>query len=941
MRGTQRRNMARPARGSGHAQDFWRFVHTAPGAPATGDFAAAGMEKLEHKYLPLANEAGMLSWASPQLQGSPAAGFHEFLGLPLASEDLAHCLVHRGFWLVEDVGKVFSLSNLSPQGLTDHLEASRSKLRSHLDAGPGWLCLTRRDPRGRFSVSATLWCPSDVEEKLEFMWIKVTNTSAAKLRLHPFAAIPIYARSADRLRDHRNLTSFLHRHTMHSHGVTVRPCMSFDERGHKVNRTGYTVLAFGPAGAAPRGIWRQQRDFIGEGGNYAAPAAVWQLRDAPPATKKVTEGGEAIGGFRFPTLLLAPGKAAEFLLLAGISDDPRSPARWTRMAKPDAGAFAQKSFRATKQFWQDRLDRISFRTADPVFNNWLTWVNLQPILRRIYGNSYLPDFDYGHGGKGWRDLWQDCLALLLGDPSDVRGMLLHNFGGIRIDGSNATVIGEDGAFIADRNNIPRAWMDHGAWPTLTTLLYIDQTGDLDILLEPREYYHDHLKRRCKEVDPTWDEASGVELLTKSGKIYEGTILEHLLVQTLTAFFNVGEHNYCRLEDADWNDGLDMAPNRGESVAFSAFYAWNLRRLADIVKQLARRGHKSVQIAREMRPLLDGATGVGKVNYRSPAAKRRRLDEYLSAADSISGRKTGVRVDDLVKDLLAKSHDLTQRIRSRQWLTPGRGLGYFNGYYDDHGRRVEGRARGKTQMVLTGQVFTIASGIATDQQVDSVIRAADRLLWAPKHGGLRLNTDFGTVKMDLGRAFGFQYGEKENGGVFCHMAIMYAYALYLRRRADAGRKVWATLYQKAIDQPIARILPGLPEYFNANGRGKYCYLTGSASWLIYLLLTQVFGIRGDLGDLVIDPQLTKDDFYGRSEVTVKTHFAGRPLVVTFKNPQRLSAGEYQVDSVSAANKPLPVAPLPAGGARIPRSAIERLAKRRESLLTVRLIRASRT
>ena len=58
-------------------------------------------------------------------------------------------------------------------------------------------------------------------------------------------------------------------------------------------------------------------------------------------------------------------------------------------------------------------------------------------------------------------------------------LLFGNFAGVRFDGSNATIIGSaPGEFKADRNNIPRVWMDHGAWPLLTTKLYIDQTGDL-------------------------------------------------------------------------------------------------------------------------------------------------------------------------------------------------------------------------------------------------------------------------------------------------------------------------------------------------------------------------------------------------------------------------------------------------------------------------------
>ena len=49
------------------------------------------------------------------------------------------------------------------------------------------------------------------------------------------------------------------------------------------------------------------------------------------------------------------------------------------------------------------------------------------------------------------------------------------------------------------------------------------------------------------------------------------VLEHLLLQNLTAFYEVGEHGHIRLRGADWNDALDMAGERGESVAFTNAY----------------------------------------------------------------------------------------------------------------------------------------------------------------------------------------------------------------------------------------------------------------------------------------------------------------------------------------------------------------------------------
>ena len=182
---------------------------------------------------------------------------------------------------------------------------------------------------------------------------------------------------------------------------------------------------------------------------------------------------------------------------------------------------------------------------------------------------------------GWRDLWQDCLALLIMNPDGVRQMLLDNFAGVRVDGSNATIIGsKQGEFVADRNNITRVWMDHGVWPMITTKFYIDQTGDLELLEKEAAYFKDKQIARGTRTDTLWDESYGCWQKTKRGVREEGTILEHLLLQNLTAFYEVGEHNNIRLRGADWNDALDMASEKGESVAFSNAYAGNLADIAE-------------------------------------------------------------------------------------------------------------------------------------------------------------------------------------------------------------------------------------------------------------------------------------------------------------------------------------------------------------------------
>jgi cellobiose phosphorylase len=223
------------------------------------------------------------------------------------------------------------------------------------------------------------------------------------------------------------------------------------------------------------------------------------------------------------------------------------------------------------------------------------------------------------------------------------------------------------------------------------------------------------------------------------------------------------------------------------------------------------------------------------------------------------------------------------------------------------------------MTLTGQVFTLMSGIASNEQAEQIIRSVDHYLFDANLGGCRLNTDFKESLMNMGRCFGFAYGHKENGAVFSHMAVMYAYALYTRGYALQAYKVLNSIYRQSINFQTSRMYPGIPEYFTPRGRGVYPYLTGSASWYIYTLLTQAFGIRAEMGDLVLDPKLALDQFDAQSEAAAMTRFADRRIRVVYQNPERLEYGSYRIIKVSLDDQELPF-DYPAERVRIPRQRI---------------------
>ena len=830
-----------------------------------------------------------MSVVTPTLHGSIQIDHNTFFSEPISVEDLHNKRSARNFWIYIDGYGAWSLTGNSAQQIAERLNNTE---KVGVEAGLLWHSVIRENSQLGLSAKITNFVPVS-DDMVELMQVCLTNHGAIPVEITPTAAIPIYGRSADNLRDHRHVTSLLHRIACIRHGVLVEPTLSFDERGHLPNQIAYALLGLDDVQNPPEGFFPVLEDFIGEGGNLDAPQAILQNQSPPMQDGNTADGYEALGGLRFSKIVLKPGESRSWVLLSAVIEQGQAPQ--ALIDKYGSSKQFEGWLSDTKKYWAKKVNALSVGTGDARFNNWMRWVAVQPTLRRLFGNSFMPYHDYGRGGRGWRDLWQDILSLILLESTDLGEFLLGNFAGVRIDGSNATIIGnEPGEFKADRNNIPRVWMDHGAWPLLTTKLYIDQTGDLDFLLREQKYFKDQFSHWTRAQDTEWSPESETVLRTKDGDMYRGTVLEHLLVQHLAAFYNVGDHNNLRLEDADWNDGMDMAHGKGESVAFTALYASNLRALMDLVLALE---VESVSLAVEILPLLDRVNG-DAVDYANPAAKRMHLAAYFdSVRENLSGEKVDVYAVDLAADLRTKADHLYAHLRQNEWVEDEAGRGWFNGYYDNDGHPLEGSYPTSARMTLTGQVFALMGGVASDEQSRRMVSSIRHYLFDDAVGGYRLNTDFGETLLNLGRAFGFAYGHKENGAMFSHMAVMYANALYQRGFVQEGYEALNAVYGHCLDFSKSRMYPGIPEYFNQRGRGMYPYLTGAASWYLLTLVTQVFGVRGQFGDLLLEPKLTKHQFAESGVATIETRFAKRTIRVIYKNSEKLDYGQYCIVGVA--------------------------------------------
>ena len=252
-----------------YKNSLWQFTDD------LGSFRVDSPDRLSRLYFPLANEAGILSSITPNLHGDIKTSHNSYLTLPISIEDLHNTKSSRNFWLYvenrdavapREQEQVWSATGSSAVQFADKF-LRKDKEKVVLEAGMLWQKVTRENHSLGLKSEITNFVPV-TNDTVELMIVTITNIGKSTLKITPTSAIPIFGRSADNLRDHHHVTSLLHRIIPHAAGVAVRPTMSFDERGHKINELLYCVLGVSGDEELPAGIFPTVPDFIGEGGSF-------------------------------------------------------------------------------------------------------------------------------------------------------------------------------------------------------------------------------------------------------------------------------------------------------------------------------------------------------------------------------------------------------------------------------------------------------------------------------------------------------------------------------------------------------------------------------------------------------------------------------------------------------------------------------------------------
>ncbi len=246
---------------------------------------------------------------------------------------------------------------------------------------------------------------------------------------------------------------------------------------------------------------------------------------------------------------LAPGEEVRFVVLVGVAFHKEDAFALRR--RYDTWEESERGLEELKAYWENYMSRTSAQTPSRQFDlSFNTWNKYQAWIASRWSRM---DSYYVGGGSiiGFRDSWQDMLAILPNDPDWARQrvvyMLEHQF--------------PDGSTLHNWDPLTNigtktGHSDDPMWLVLGIIEYLKETGDLVFLDEAVRYYD-----------------SGSE-----------GVRQHVLGAIDYTLGHMSERGLPLIMAADWNDGLDYVgrQGRGESTMVAAHLAWTLKELASLL-----------------------------------------------------------------------------------------------------------------------------------------------------------------------------------------------------------------------------------------------------------------------------------------------------------------------------------------------------------------------
>lgn len=224
-----------------------------------------------------------------------------------------------------------------------------------------------------------------------------------------------------------------------------------------------------------------------------------------------------------------------------------------------------------------------------------------------------------------------------------------------------------------------------------------------------------------------------------------------------------------------------------------------------------------------------------------------------------------------------------------------------------------------QVYLNTQVWSVISGVATDEQAERALASMKKALFTPY--GLMLSAPpFEKTPRHIMGGVVYNKGIKENAGIFNHPQAWAVMAECLRGNGDQAYEYYRAYMPSAYNEraelrEIEPYVHSQTTYASCSphaGKSRVPWLTGTASWSLFVALNSILGIVPEPEGLRIDPCIPRS----WPGFEVERVFRGLRLHIRVNNPSGLSRGvkRLSLDGKDIAGSLVPISGL-RDGARI--------------------------
>jgi len=212
-----------------------------------------------------------------------------------------------------------------------------------------------------------------------------------------------------------------------------------------------------------------------------------------------------------------------------------------------------------------------------------------------------------------------------------------------------------------------------------------------------------------------------------------------------------------------------------------------------------------------------------------------------------------------------------------------------------------------KIFLNPQSWSILSGIATDEQKEKIIESLESHLDTP-YGMMTLAPAYTAMRDDVGRLTQKHPGTTENGAVYSHAVTFYISALFKMGDSDRAYEQLSRLIPGPDETDLSRRgqLPVfIPNYYRgaihqfsrSAGRSSHLFNTGAASWMYRSVVEQLFGLRGNIRGLAIEPNLPST----WQSASASRTFRGANLEVSYRRDAGVDDISISVDGTALASQ----------------------------------------